>query len=113
LARKTKTIKCFKCGSTNMEKLPMGKDKLERYLCRNCDVMVTVVHSHTDHTKPNYGLLFDNFGKCPKCGSTNSGLKSTLEEQSISGTLEYECLMCGAQWQELLADHPMKSEKEV
>jgi hypothetical protein len=69
-------------------------------------------HTNLDR-KRSHGLLFNNFGKCPECGSTNSGLKSTLEEQSISGTLEYECLMCGAQWQELLTDHPMKSEKEV
>lgn len=54
--------------------------------------------------KRNHGILFDRYGKCPKCGSCASGLKSTLEEENLTGLHYYECLMCGTQWQEFCID---------
>jgi DNA-directed RNA polymerase subunit RPC12/RpoP len=53
----------------------------------------------------------DNYGKCPECGSTNNGLKNTVEEERITGIFEYECLMCGAQWQEFCCEHEAEKKE--
>jgi len=50
--------------------------------------------SHLD-SKKCVGVIFDNYGKCPKCGS-----QSKRDMGLFDVWQEYECLMCGTQWQE-------------
>jgi transcription elongation factor Elf1 len=72
---------------------------------QNSNGTITITVSFNLDPKRDCGTQFDNYGKCPKCGSTNTGLISTVEEQDLSGFYAYECLLCGAQWVEFCHEH--------